>query len=133
VTVIAPEPLITVSSVYASSKWYQEVLGCTSRWGGLEEDPDHPYDCIVSGDTVVVQLHARDADEHAFLREAGPLAHGQGMCLYLRVDDVHEIEDRAAKAGATVLGPPHLNDGPGWLELELVDPDGYYVTVYQQA
>jgi predicted enzyme related to lactoylglutathione lyase len=132
-TVLAPEPLITVSNVYASSKWYQAVLGCTSRWGGLEDDPDHGYDCIVSGETVILHLHAREVDDHAFLKEAGRDAHGQGMCLYLRVDDVEDVFNRARKANAQIIAPPKLNETPGWLELELVDPDGYYLTAYEET
>ena len=131
---LVPEPLITVSDVYRSSKWYQAVLGCTSRWGGLDDDPEHGYDCLVSeDDTVILQLHAREEDDHAFLHEAGPQAHGQGMCMYIRTDDVEEIYNRARKMNANVVGPPKLNPIPGWLELELIDPDGYYVTLYQEA
>ena len=46
-----PQPLIAVSDVEASSRWYQQLLGCRSAHGGTE------YERLISGDALILQLH----------------------------------------------------------------------------
>jgi hypothetical protein len=60
---VRPQTLIAVRDVKASSAWYQTLLGVSSGC-----DPDHPhrlvYDRLLSGDTLVLQLHSWDDEEH---------------------------------------------------------------------
>ncbi|MBI3744749.1 MAG: VOC family protein, partial [Chloroflexi bacterium] len=53
-----PQPLIAVSDVEVSSRWYQRLLGCTSAHGGRE------YERLVHGDKLVLQLHNWDVEHH---------------------------------------------------------------------
>ena len=45
-----PQPLIAVSDVEASSRWYQRLLGCQSAHGGPN------YERLVSNGTLVMQF-----------------------------------------------------------------------------
>src|SRR6187549_1616556 len=47
-----PQPLIAVTDVEASSRWYQRLLGCRSAHGGRE------YERLVSNGHLVLQLHS---------------------------------------------------------------------------
>lgn len=53
---------------------------------------------------------------------------GAGVCVYIRVDDIH-----AAATRATQMGLPHAgvryNDLAHQDELEIRDPDGYFLTM----
>jgi len=53
-----PQPLIAVTDVEASSRWYQRLLRCQSAHGGAE------YDRLVSGNTLILQLHRFDIPHH---------------------------------------------------------------------
>jgi len=130
--ILSHEPLLTVSDVYHSSKWYQSLLDVESLYGGLDDDPDHGYDVLHADGTILIQLHGRDVDDHSFLTEAGPDSYGQGLCMYMRSDDVASVYERAKSMDVTILNPPSVNPTPNWLELELRDPDGYYLTIFEQ-
>lgn len=47
-----PQPLIAVTDVEASSRWYQRLLGCKSAHGGTE------YERLVSNNALILQLHS---------------------------------------------------------------------------
>ena len=67
-----PQPLIAVRDVEASSRWYQEVLGCDSGHGGSEYER-----LLVNGD-LVMQLHDRTDHEHGNLEDPSvPAANGR--------------------------------------------------------
>ena len=53
-----PQPLIPVTDVEASSRWYQKLLGCRSAHGGSE------YERLESNGQLVMQLHSFDVDHH---------------------------------------------------------------------
>jgi hypothetical protein len=53
-----PQPLIAVSDVEASSRWYQRLRGCESGHGGPE------YERLVSKDVLLLQLHRFDVEHH---------------------------------------------------------------------
>lgn len=120
---VRAQPMLVVSDVPASSRWYQQVLGAESGHGGAE------YEQIVVDDDVVLQLHTRDGDP-----EHGPLATpevpvGNGVAAWFEVDDLDAASDRIAEARAHVEWPLHVNDLAHHREIWLRDPDGYRVVL----
>ena len=53
-----PQPLIAVTDVAASSRWYQRLLGCESTHGGTE------YERLVSNGVLILQLHRFEVEHH---------------------------------------------------------------------
>ena len=51
-----PQPLIAVSDVEASSRWYQQLLGCSSDHGGSA------YERLVSNGNLILQLHSFEVE-----------------------------------------------------------------------
>ena len=123
---VRPQTLIAVRDVKASSAWYQALFG-------LESLPDHPhrlfYDRLMSGDTLILQLHRWDDEEHPNLvgRDKAPVGHG--VLVWFEVDDFDAAVERARKLRATVVEEPHVNPAPQHREMWLRDPDGYYVVL----
>lgn len=120
---VRAQPMLVVSDVPASSRWYQQVLGAESGHGGAE------YEQIVVDDDVVLQLHTRDGDP-----EHGPLATpevpvGNGVAAWFEVDDLDAASNRIAEARAHVEWPLHVNDLAHHREIWLRDPDGYRVVL----
>lgn len=74
-----PQPLIAVSDVEASSRWYQRLLGCESAHGGQE------YERLVQGGVLILQLHRFGVEHHH-----GPIGDpndrplGNGVLLWFR-------------------------------------------------
>ncbi len=123
-----PQPLIAVSDVEASSRWYQRLLGCRSDHGGAE------YERLVCGDRLIMQLHNWKVEHHH-----GPIgnpdkAHGNGVLLWFEIDDFDAAVARAGELKAEVVmprhrNPPDGNGGPNHWEIWLRDPDGYTVVL----
>ena len=103
-----PQPLIAVSDVEASSRWYQQLLGCRSAHGGAE------YERLVSGDALILQLHRWDIEHHH-----GPIGdpdirpYGNGVLLWFEVDDIDAAVARGERMKAQVLMPRHRNPPSG--------------------
>ncbi|MFT3836595.1 MAG: VOC family protein [Myxococcaceae bacterium] len=119
------QPLIAVRDVDASARWYAELLGLEGNGethGGL-------YERLMTGEQLVLQLHAWDREEHPNLmnREKAPVGHG--VLLWFEVDDFDDAVARAKKLKAEVLVKPHVNEAPMHREIWLRDPDGYVVVV----
>jgi catechol 2,3-dioxygenase-like lactoylglutathione lyase family enzyme len=127
---LRPQPLIAVTDVEASSRWYQRLLGCESAHGGPE------YERLVSGDQLILQLHKWEVEHHH-----GPIGnpdvkpYGNGVLLWFETDDFDSAVDRANELGAEVIREPHRNPppgqpgGPAHREIWLKDPDGYAVVL----
>lgn len=124
---VRPQPLIAVKDVKASSAWYQTLLGLR---GG---EPDHPhrlfYDRLWSGETLVLQLHRWDAEEHPNLMGADRAPHGHGVLLWFEIDDFDAAVERVRGLGARVIEEPHVNPAPQHREIWLEDLDGYVVVL----
>ena len=124
-----PQPLICVSDVEASSRWYQRLLGCQSAHGGAE------YERLVSGGRLILQLHRWDlAHHHGRIGNPDIEPHGNGVLLWFEVDDFDAAATRAAGMNAEIVAPRHRNPpdgdgGPNHWELWLRDPDGYTVVL----
>ena len=124
-----PQPLISVTDVAASSRWYQELLGVEGTHGGDE------YERLLRGDTLVLQLHAFEVEHHhGRIGDPSIRPYGNGLALWFEVDDFDDAVRRAEALQAEVVHPPHRNppDGPGGTdhrEVWLRDPDGYLVVL----
>lgn len=124
-----PQPLICVRDVEASSRWYQQLLGCLSDHGGTE------YERLVKDGRLVMQLHAWDVEhEHGCIGDPNKKPYGNGVLLWFEVDDFDAAMTRIAKMSATVEKPRHRNPaagdgGPNHWEVWLRDPDGYGVVL----
>ena len=124
-----PQPLIAVTDVAASSRWYQRLLGCESTHGGTE------YERLVSNDVLILQLHRFNVEHHH-----GPIGdpedkpYGNGVLLWFETDDFDAAMVRAEAMQAEIVmprhrNPPEGNDGPNHWECWLRDPDGYGVVL----
>ncbi len=90
-----PQPLICVSDVEASSRWYQRLLGCESGHGG----PD--YERLVDSGRLIMQLHRWEEEHHhGAIGDPNDKPPGNGVLLWFEVDDID-----AAIARAEALGP----------------------------
>jgi catechol 2,3-dioxygenase-like lactoylglutathione lyase family enzyme len=116
-------PLISVSDVPASSRFYQQVLGADSGHGGVE------YEQVMVDGELVLQLHALDVGHHH-----GPLGDpskrlGNGLALWFTTDAFDDAVARVRGSGAEVVTDVHVNPNSGCREIWLHDPDGYLVVL----
>jgi catechol 2,3-dioxygenase-like lactoylglutathione lyase family enzyme len=126
---VRPQPLIAVTDVEASSRWYQRLLGCQSAHGGPE------YERLVSIGALILQLHSFAVEHHhGPIADADDKPYGNGVLLWFEVDDFDAAVARAAELKAAVVKPKHRNPpdgrgGPNHWECWLLDPDGYTVVL----
>jgi catechol 2,3-dioxygenase-like lactoylglutathione lyase family enzyme len=124
-----PQPLISVSDVEASSRWYQQLLGCGSAHGGPE------YERLVFKEVLVLQLHRFDVEHHhGRIGDPADKPYGNGILLWFEVDDFDAAVARAVAMKADIFLPRHRNPptgsgGPNHWECWLHDPDGYAVVL----
>ena len=126
---IRPQPLIAVTDVEASSRWYQRLLGCESAHGGPE------YERLVSNGELILQLHNWHVeDHHGLVGDPDAKPYGNGVLLWFETDDFDAAIARATDMGAEVVKPPHRNPpsgdgGPNHRECWFRDLDGYVVVL----
>lgn len=124
-----PQPLIAVTDVEASSRWYQRLLGCQGAHGGRE------YERLVSSDgQLILQLHHFEVDhDHGPIGDITDTPYGNGVLLWFEIDDYDAAVARAAELNAKIIlrrrNPPEGNGGPNHWECWLRDPDGYTVVL----
>ena len=125
-----PHPLIAVTDVEASSRWYQELLGCRSDHGGPA------YERLVSpAGLLILQLHAFEVEhDHGPIGDRNDKPYGNGVLLWFEVDDFDAAMDRVAALKADVVRAKHRNPsegygGPNHWECWIRDPDGYVVVL----
>jgi catechol 2,3-dioxygenase-like lactoylglutathione lyase family enzyme len=123
-----PQPLIAVTDVEASSRWYRRLLGLHSDHGGPV------YERLVLDGRLVLQLHCFESDhDHGPIGDRHHKPYGNGVLLWFEVDDFDAVVHRAAEMGVEIVMPRHLNPPEGtppwhW-ECWMRDPDGYVVVV----
>ena len=117
--------IIGVADVRSSSQWYQSLLGLP------ETAPAHAYfgQILDSDGTVLLCLHQWGAHEHPSLVSPSHAKPGNGLLLFLRVDDFDRALPRARALVDKLEEEPHVNSSTGTLEFSVRDPDGYYVTI----
>jgi len=124
-----PQPLIAVTDVEASSRWYRCLLACRSAHGGPE------YERLESDGRLILQLHRFEVEHHHGLigdREDRP--YGNGVLLWFETDDFDAAVARAEEMHAEIVlarhrNPPSGDGGPDHWECWLRDPDGYLVVL----
>ena len=117
------EVIIGVENVSKSSKWYQELFGCKSNHGG------DSFEILTDKDgTVILCLHKWGEHQHPTL--TNPKIHvGNGLILYIRVDNLKKVWDNAQKLNAVIEEEPRLNQNSGKEEFAIRDLDGYYLLI----
>ena len=117
--------VIGVANVHASCKWYQSLLGLPIT------APAHDYfgQIVDSDGTVLLCLHAWGAHEHPTLMNPANATPGNGLLLFIRVDDFDMALPRARALVARLEEEPHINPNTRTQEFSLRDPDGYFVTI----
>jgi catechol 2,3-dioxygenase-like lactoylglutathione lyase family enzyme len=119
-----PQPLIAVSDVEASSRWYQKLLRCRSGHGGAE------YEQLVdTSGALILQLHAWEAHEHPHLGDPAVRPYGNGVLLWFQVDDFDAVVARAREMTVEILEGPKVNPNANHREIWLRDPDRYVVVL----
>ena len=123
------QPLIAVTDVEASSRWYQRLLGCKSDHGGDE------YERLTWNGALILQLHRFDVEHHhGLIGDASDKPYGNGLLLWFETDDFDAAMARVAEMRAEIVMPRHRNppegdSGPNHWECWLRDPDGYVVVL----
>ena len=117
--------IIGVGDVPGSFKWYQALLGLR------ETAPAHDYfgQIVDTDGTVLLCLHAWGAHDHPTLTSPDRAQPGNGLLLFLRVDDFDMALPRARALVVRLEEEPHVNPNTRTMEFSLRDPDGYYVTI----
>lgn len=122
------QPLIVVTDVEASSRWYQAVLGLESAHGGWEYERLTPPGA--DGEDFVLQLHAtQTTHDHPGLFDGERPPGANGVALWFRAGDFDAAVERATAAEAAAFAGPLLNERAQHRELWLRDPDGYVVVI----
>jgi catechol 2,3-dioxygenase-like lactoylglutathione lyase family enzyme len=117
--------IIGVGDVPRRFGWYQ------SRRGRPPTAPPHDdFGLVLDSDgTVLLCLHAWGAHEHPSLTSPAHAQPGNGLLLFLRVDDFDATLGRARTLVERLEEEPQVNPNTGTMEFSLRDPDGYYVTI----
>lgn len=113
---------LQVRDVETSAAFYESRLG-------LRRTPASPPGAVVFATSPIafaVRAPLPDVD----LDTAAPRP-GYGVALWLAADDAQGLHDQLAAAGVEILAAPV--DGPFGRQFTFCDPDGYAVTVHQQA
>jgi hypothetical protein len=67
--------------------------------------------------------------DHPSLTSPDAAGTGNGLRLFIRVENFDEVLKRARDVAGGLAGEPYVNPNTGTMELSLRDPDGYYVSI----
>lgn len=105
---MCPQPMICVADVESSSRWYQLLLSCQSAHGGPE------YERPEFQGRLILQLHRWDVDhDHGPIGDPELRPYGNGVLLWLEVEDFDSTIARARHLGAEVVKPRQRNPPAG--------------------
>lgn len=119
-----PQPMIAVSDVAASSRWYQTLLGAEIEVRGGDSYARLAYDGL-----PILQLHAWEGDEHPYLGDREGRSYGNGVALWFATPEFDAAIERARALEASILEGPYLNSRARQRECWFRDPDGYVVVL----
>lgn len=120
---IKNQPIIAVQDVELSTQWYQALLNCKGTHGGST------FEMLTDeNDAVFLCLHKWGEHEHPTLSDPG-IPPGNGLILYLQVQDLDKVWNNATELKANTEESPHLNPNSGKRQFCLRDPDGYYLMI----
>ena len=89
-----PQPLISVTDVEASSRWYQRLLGCRGAHGGRQ------YEQLVKDGWLILQLHGFEVEHHhGRIGNRTDKPYGNGVLLWFEVDDFDAVMERCRNEG----------------------------------
>ena len=95
-----PQPLICVSDVETSSRWYQRLLGCRGAHGGSH------YEQLVKDGKLILQLHSFQVEHHhGRIADPNDKPYGNGVLLWFEVDDFDAVMQRVAEMSVDVVLP----------------------------
>ena|SRR5579863_9727948 len=118
------QPLICVSDVEASSRWYQRLLGCQSAHGGAE------YERLTMQGRLVLQLHRWEVEHHhGTIGDQNKKPYGNGVLLWFEIDDLDAAVARAGEMKVEVVLPHYHHKGAHQWEIWLRDPEGYTIVL----
>jgi predicted enzyme related to lactoylglutathione lyase len=122
-TVTGPDFIgLQVRDLERAADFYETQLGLKRAAGG----PPHAVVFATTPIAFAVREPLPGVDLDAMA--PGP---GAGVVLWLGADDAQAVHDRLAARGVPVTVPPF--DGPFGRTFTFTDPDGYAVTVHDQA
>ncbi|RKH41259.1 VOC family protein [Corallococcus sicarius] len=124
---VRAQPLLAVRDVAASSRWYQQLLGCESAHGGDE------YEMLVSNGEPLLQLHAWDLDDHANLTGPDSAPHGHGVLLWFETTDFDASVKAAQALKVDWVEAPHENPNSRRWEFWVRDLDGYVIVLSAES
>jgi catechol-2,3-dioxygenase len=119
---VRTETIIAVRDVSESSGFYQALLGCKSEHGGAT------FEILTDNDTVVLCLHKWGEHEHPTMIHCEKEA-GNGLILFFRVDNLHQVLENAKGLNATIEKEIHYNENSLKNQFTLRDLDNYYLIV----
>src|ERR1041385_1872309 len=94
-----PQPLIAVTDVEASSRWYQRLLGCKSDHGGPH------YERLVHNGHLILQLHSFEIEhDHGRIGNPHDRPYGNGVLLWFEIDDFDGAMARVARSEERRVG-----------------------------
>lgn len=122
-TVTGPDFLaLQVRNLDRSAQFYETHLG-------LRRLPASPPGAVVF-DTKPIPFAVREPLPDVNLDAAIPRP-GLGVALWLHTDDAQALHDRLAAADVSIVAAPF--DSPFGRTFVFADPDGYAVTIHDQA
>ena len=124
---VRSQPLLAVHDVLASSRWYAKLLDLQLLADTKEDTHGNVYNRLLSDDTLILQLHSWEDEQHPNLVGEGDAKHGHGVLVWFEVDDFDIAVSRARSIDAEIIQEPLVNPGPRHREMWLRDPDGYVV------
>jgi predicted enzyme related to lactoylglutathione lyase len=123
VTITGPDFIaLQVRDLQRAASFYETQLGLTRA-------PVSPPGAVVFA-TTPCSFAVRESLPGVDLDAATPFP-GVGVSLWLHADDAQALHDRLAAGGVSVAVEPF--DGPFGRTFTVTDPDGYAITIHDQA
>lgn len=120
-------PNLVVRDVEASLKFYRDVLGLETGMTVPEKTP-YVFASVTNG-AVEIFFNDQKVVAAEYPKLAAKI--GASLTLYMEVDSLQEVLERAKKAGATI-SMPVIEQFYGMREFAFEDVDGYTVTIAER-